>query len=402
MTSSDDLIQNVYAYFLKEYHAGAAGASGSEVVAFEPMGFSPGCVGVQGPGISNALQEVSRLADILPETDGGAYKETGRTISVQYSATIVEGAQPSPGVSVEAFSGLKSLARKLYNDAESDGELDGPKATLATPADWYDLQNASNWSTYSYDSSTQIQAPAPPAPQAPNVHLAWQVVNPEMRPQILERPSQFLSTPNPATGLRPMVARAPMMATAPVVMRPVAAPITAVAPRPTAVEIPPARPTAAFILTTRASVALVAAQTAPQPVESASFKLSFDYCLVHLRRPWLSGDFLAMPGWYVPTARGGDYSTGSPSNKGWFSALPTAFIAVKNLVISGSWSANDVAAAGNSAAFGPFSLMGISASQSGVLTNPGVQIIAWICSPQPKLPPDDDPKLALAAPATGS
>lgn len=402
MTSSDDLIQNVYAYFLKAYHAGAAGASGSEVVAFEPMGFSPGCVGVQGPGISNAaLQEVSRLADVLPETDGGVYKETGRTISVQYSATIVEGAQPTAGASVEAFSNLKSLARKLYNDAESDGELDGPKATLATPADWYDLQNASNWSTYCYNSSTQIQVPAPAAPQAPNVHLAWQVVNQEMRPQILQQSAQFVSTPNPATGLHPMVTRATMMATAPVAMRP-AAPITAVAPRPTAVEIPSARPTAAVILTTRASVAQVAAQTAPQPVESASFKLSFDYCLVHLRRSWLSGDFLAMPGWYVPTARGGDYSTGSPLNKGWFAAIPTAFIAVKNLVISGSWSANDVTAAGNSAAFGPFSLLGISASQSGVLTNPGVQIIAWICSPQAKLPPDDDPKLALAAPATGS
>jgi len=57
-------------------------------------------------------------------------------------------------------------------------------------------------------------------------------------------------------------------------------------------------------------------------------------------------------------------------------------------LISGSWSANDVAAAGNSAAFGPFSLMGISASQSGVLSIPGVQIIAWICSLQPKLPPE--------------
>ena len=167
MPSSDGLIQHVYDYFLKAYQQGATGTSGGEVVAFECIGISPGCAGVQGPAIVNAaLQEISQLADVLPEIDGGFYTHTGRTTSVQYSI-VINAAQPCSAASLASFSDLKSQAGKVYRDAVSDGELDGPKATFAMPADWYDLHNVSNWTSFSYDSSTQKQAPAPPTPQGP-------------------------------------------------------------------------------------------------------------------------------------------------------------------------------------------------------------------------------------------
>ena len=128
--------------------------------------------------------------------------------------------------------------------------------------------------------------------------------------------------------------------------------------------------------------------------------MSFDYCLVQMRRPWFSEDLLALPGWYLPNMRNGDYASGPPVNTGAFARIPTAFIAVKNLVIEGQWSDADVAAGANSASFGPFSLLvspGDQAQAKTGLIAPGVQIIAWICDAQPQLPPDPDPALATAS-----
>jgi hypothetical protein len=150
-------------------------------------------------------------------------------------------------------------------------------------------------------------------------------------------------------------------------------------------------------LTGLASVANIATQTQSQPVETPKFTMSFDYCLVRLRRPWLSGDLLATPGWYVPGAHGGDYASGPPANTGAFAVIPTAFIAVKNLVIDANWSDSDVAARANAASFGPFSLLGPSTDDKNSVRNPGIQVIAWICSVQPQLPPDTDPSLIKAA-----
>jgi len=128
-------------------------------------------------------------------------------------------------------------------------------------------------------------------------------------------------------------------------------------------------------------------------VATPKFTMSFDYCLVRLRRLWFSGDLLATLGWYVPGARAGDYASGPPANTGPFAAIPTAFIAVKNLVIAASWSDSDVAARANAASFGPFSLLGSHTDDKNSVRNPGIQIIAWICGVQPQLPPDTDPSL---------
>jgi hypothetical protein len=397
MPSSDDLIQHVYAYLLQAYHQAATGGSGGEIVAFEPMGFSPGCIAAPGPGIAAAaLEEVSQLADVVPQVDGGVYTHTGRTITVQY-ASIVDAAQPSSAASIAVFSDLKSQAGKLYRDAASDGELDGPKATYATPADWYDLNNAGNWASYSYNSSIRIPEPPPSWPKvAPNVHLAWRVVPEQLRPLYFRRPVELTrmaaapSVPVQAARMRPAPARPELMAAESMSTRMVSVAATD--------RVERAAPVHTMDYLSRASIAQLVAQTVPQPVETTTFRISFDYCLVRLRRPWLSGDFLNTPGWYVPGAQGGDYATGGPANAGWFAALPTAFIAIKKLVIGGSWSANDAAAAGNSTGLGPFSFMGTTANSQGVLSNAGVQIIAWICDMQPKLPPDSDPTLAPAAP----
>jgi hypothetical protein len=144
--------------------------------------------------------------------------------------------------------------------------------------------------------------------------------------------------------------------------------------------------------------------------------MSFEYCIVQLFRSWLSGDFLAMTNWYVPGAKKGDYSSGPvapPANPGGgqgststvadageetgaFAYIPVAFIAIKSLVLNSA--AIDGGASGQPVtAFGPFSLSNATGN-SDALSRPGIQIIAWICSAQPTLPPATDP--ALIPPST--
>jgi hypothetical protein len=141
------------------------------------------------------------------------------------------------------------------------------------------------------------------------------------------------------------------------------------------------------------SVTQIATQTQTQPVETPEFTMSFEYCLVQLRRPWLSGDLLATPGWIVSGMHCGDYASGESANTGPLAVIPTAFIAIKNLVIDAAWSDSDLAARANATAFGPFSLLGLSTNDKSAMQCPGLQIIAWICSLQPQLPPGTDPNL---------
>jgi hypothetical protein len=389
MDSSHDLIQNVYTYFLNAYRHAAPDASGGEIVAFEAIGFSPGCRTLTGINVAAAaLEEVSHFTDPLPQIKGGIYTRTMRTISGTYG-NMLDAAEPSSSASIVTFSDLKSQAQEAYK--ATLGSFDGPTSyhpTYPMPIDWYDVTNAANWLSYSYDASAQTPAPAPPAPVAPNVLVQWHILPQEVRPLILQRPIQV--PPALESNAHPMY-----MSAQTVPYRAIATNISA--PAAASAHVPPPTLTHLIETTGLASVANIATQTRPQPVETPKFTMSFDYCLVQLRRPWLSGDLLATPGWYVPGAHRGDYASGGPTNVGPFAVVPTAFIAVKNLVIEAAWSDSDVAARANAAAFGPFSLLGLSTDDKNAMHCPGLQIIAWICSLQPQLPPDMDPSLTTAA-----
>jgi hypothetical protein len=145
--------------------------------------------------------------------------------------------------------------------------------------------------------------------------------------------------------------------------------------------------------------------------------MSFDYCVVQLTRPWLSGDFLATPGWYVPGMAEGSYSSGpepvvsalagstsapagtsssatqqQPATYGPLTFIPTAFVAIKNLVMNASAIDGGATSTGPVSAFGPFSLVNATGA-ANALTAPGIQVIGWICEAQPQLPPATDPAL---------
>ncbi len=552
MDSGEDLLQNVYAYFLKAYQQGAAGATQNELVAFESIGFSPGCSALTGNNVpSAALEEVSHFSDELPEVAGGVYTHTLRTISGTYGI-MLDAAESSSAAALATFADLKSQAQKAYQGGAIDS-FDGPTSYLPvypTPIDWYDLNNAGNWQSYSYDASVKAPAPAASAPPAPNVRIQWHIVPQSMRSVILNRSDAAGAPASENRSAHPMFMPPAMVSNqavgakawgpAQVVAKGNVGSSAGASPLSTATvspslpsqnnwrwcqkcqglffsgnpdqgvcpaggvhdasrsgaylmtfgaggegmqaawrwchkcqglffsgnpdqgvcpaggvhdasrsgaylmtfgaggegmqaawrwchkcqglffsgnpnqgacpagaahdpsrsgaysmrfEISPVRTIGAFRLTGLASVTNLATQTQSQPVDTPKFTMSFDYCLVRLRRAWFSGDLLATLGWYVPGAHAGDYASGPPASTGPFAAIPTAFIAVKNLLIDAAWSDSDVAARANAASFGPFSLLGSSTDDKNSVRNPGVQIIAWICSVQPQLPPDTDPSL---------
>jgi len=142
--------------------------------------------------------------------------------------------------------------------------------------------------------------------------------------------------------------------------------------------------------TIASTTAVLLNKTYSRSVESDHLKLSFEYCIVHCDRPWLSQSVLNTKGWYVPGFKAGEFSTGMiEGNEGLFPALPIAFIVIKDLQISG-WSESEFEYVQDSMAFGPFSLLSREL-KNGVLINKGMQVIGWISQVMPFMPPLSDP-----------
>ena len=136
----------------------------------------------------------------------------------------------------------------------------------------------------------------------------------------------------------------------------------------------------------------------PKKIETTEVSLTFEYCLVSFSRTWMSPTFLSSRGWFVPGFAAGEISTGSAggpeSEDVLLEALPTAALVVRNLRITADFSREDTSVLRDAASFGPFSLIERDTKDiSSSITCPGMQIVAWICEPLPKLPPASDPAL---------
>lgn len=382
MATSVDLMNDVYANFLAAY-AGQT-AAGNVIVSFEPLGLMPGLDPAAPAALAAATEFLSTNADALPDLTSGSYIATGRTVSGTYDV-LLNGAQPNASIDVDAFNTLKANALES-SDTAAIGSLEGPFKffpAYAAPANWYDPSVNSNWTSYAFKTApatAPASPPAPPPPQSPPI-------------------ARF--TPQP---WRLMVA-APGASQA------------AAAPPPTPVAVNPRFATMRFVAQNQMMVPfhpvavqpIVVDNSSPVPVLQPSLAITFDYCIIQLRRPWLSGDFLAAAGWYLNGAHAGDYAIGliepgaaapaantapnaPPPAPAPFSWLPVACIAIRNLVISTTGGEMDPSVTASATAFGPFALR-TSAGSSNSLTNAGIQIVAWICAAQPQLPPATDPAL---------
>lgn len=138
------------------------------------------------------------------------------------------------------------------------------------------------------------------------------------------------------------------------------------------------------------------AKASVPPPSPASLKLK--YIRVSITRRWLNGLLLRLPGWSVQGFDAGYFSTGTKQkNSGIAPLLPTSFVAVKDLEITGSWNNDDgddlqkrLLGMGP-ATFGPFTLANNGSSlgsfDGSTLRIPGIAILAWYCNVMPPLPP---------------
>lgn len=73
-----------------------------------------------------------------------------------------------------------------------------------------------------------------------------------------------------------------------------------------------------------------------------------------------------------------------------FPMLPTAFIAIRDLVIKANWSQPDLQAVKQAKFLGPFDISNGSINQN-TITAKGLQIVAWQSRLTPLLPPLSSP-----------
>jgi hypothetical protein len=135
-----------------------------------------------------------------------------------------------------------------------------------------------------------------------------------------------------------------------------------------------------------------------QEVTSESITLAFEFCLVDIGRPWISGELLSLKNWYLSGYRKGDMASDTGVENRPFEFLTASAIVVRNLKIKADWSQENRKALEAGLAFGPFSLQGrTSIKETGERIRPGMQIVGWILEPMPELAPASDPGLASVA-----
>ena len=439
------LVDRFYDYFLDLYHkqenTEVSGAHADTAKAGEPF-LALGGMGAAittemfrlGDGsLSTALvtEQFSSLANLLPELDGTAIMGPGLlSADSAYAALLVQAQALTPD-DMPVLGAIKGPAQRAYDEAGEPPLIHGGveyRPALPTPPDWPLPSGAGAWSSYSYKSEerTTVAKPTPqPGVPRPLPNWRWRVAPPTLRVAVKSidtvaatvppRPAPISSaaTQTKLTLLSASVAEKPATlaanphlvaaATIPaqarlsdvqVMKRPIAPPIVAQVPsRP----VTPAAVQAVQLNVLAAKLQTVREQSQPQAVTSSSIELSFRYCMVPIRRPWVSSAFLTARNWFIPRMKGGEIASGTGLGDGSFEVMPTAALCVRDLRIVAAWSAEERAVLPAMTKFGPFSLVGstLDAATTSLLCS-DIQIIGWVMVPMPKLPPNGDPSLPVS------
>jgi hypothetical protein len=396
-----------------------------------------------------AVEHFSELTNRIPAAiNADVFQPTSKTVDGFYNLLLL-GSTPATvdNNTLTLFSALKAQAEQQFEPTL--GSLLQQQTqfhpTYATPADWYDPSVESNWTSYSF-SMTQTQETtettgSPPILPPIRINPAarsweWQVLPGKLSP-VLENPrlkliensnldeqvrlpsrsvanlhslplhlaakQLNLSTVNLSTAINASQVSPDLNAVSLAEITPIEAESAATATVNTAALNTAALNTSALSAATRELITVqrpisraiemekLVSYTSSQSVSSNNLTVTFKYCLVNADRPWLNQAYLATKGWSVPGYTAGGFSTGTAdNNNGVFPALPIACLVIKNLQITADWTQEDITAAQQSAAFGPFSLVGRSIDQTtNTLICDGMQIIGWICQIMPLLPPAD-------------
>ena len=435
-TDSANLIGQVYDLLASTY---AASRSDQAFLAFEALGmpisdgmfklsptdkaFSPALAVERQAEIANRIPLIhdSSLNWGLASVDG--------TISLMLEASEATTAAGMPALGAAKLQAHAKFDTTLGSSSGVPGERFHP--VYATPVDWYDASVNANWSSYKVGQDpppTTQPSPATPPGTPPRRPIRidpprWRVVPAQVQP-VLTHP---VSPDHPLM----MVARQPIATASASRMQPTALNTSALlrqrlapmahglgslsiqpallsALATAAVSIAPAsvKPQVEAIqsfqpLRLAEAAGLLESESTTQLVLSPNISMSFDHCIVTLRRPWWPDMMMMLRNWYLPSYNRGDLSQGSgSSDPGMMPVVTTGFVAIRNLRISAQWSQADLDAMQKSASFGPFSLIGRNIDPAnGTLSCPGIQIIGWFCAALPVLPPAADPSLPGQAPA---
>lgn len=326
---------------------------------------------------------------------------------------------------INTFNSIKADALKVWNNVaaeSSTGLMMKYKPSLATPENWYDTSKNEVWTSQSF----QITATSSVSSPSSSNHLWKLKVNDESMRQILQLPkingteSQLnianrvleLQANSSATFRQEMPMQHLMIKDAGFISPSTAKAqshqfsnvsrladnisITAANNLNTGVGMTTANNLALYNtflqqchvlnVNQRLIVNQYIDSNAPtQPVESSSVNISFDYCLVKVRRPWYVDVFINQKSWYIPAV---------PKGQVKFPLMPSGFVVIRNLKIGGDWTIADIKNASNATHFGPFQVT--LNPETHQLVHPGLQIIGWILQRMPDLPPNQDPKIDAA------
>lgn len=191
MSAINNLMQNVFGYFLSLYHQSSGTPSGNSILAFQPIGthITPKMFKLKStdtaPSENLAVEQFSSLTNIVPTISGDTFQATLKTIEQSYDF-LLEGAFPSPSSDDEdltVFNKFRAQAKKGFDEMKT-GSLLKPLTQFhpayATPTDWYDTSSDANWTTYSSESSTSESQT-----HVFQADWRWQVLSPELAPIVL-------------------------------------------------------------------------------------------------------------------------------------------------------------------------------------------------------------------------
>jgi len=124
-----------------------------------------------------------------------------------------------------------------------------------------------------------------------------------------------------------------------------------------------------------------------KPVNTNKVSISFEYCMISIRRPWFSEVLSNInKSWYIPGIAKGELTD---PKTGGLSHLPIAFVAVKNLNIRANWKNTDKKELEKATSFGPFDINNHDLNEKGSLSHDGIQVIGWMLQKLPTLPPNE-------------
>jgi len=114
--------------------------------------------------------------------------------------------------------------------------------------------------------------------------------------------------------------------------------------------------------------------------------ISFDYCVIKIKRPWYHDVFVHDKSWFIPNILKGQLTSNDSLGTNII-FMPIGFVAIRNLSIKANWSTSDVENSINATNFGPFKVN--SSIVNNTLSHEGIQIIGWLLEKMPNLPPND-------------